>query len=357
MSYPLIRYPLMLDPSPQVPESIFNTYPPIPIRLSLPLKPVLYIPDLPIYPGEFKELHPKLFSRYSFIAGSILILLLRLLWQLIGSWTGIILFAVLVSWLYSSYPERLEAFHRAQIKHDETTRGYPLEKEQWKEACRLECRSHRQALQSWNAKKSQVEQEYEQAAEFARTQKAIDEFRSCKIREALLRTKSYDAPESDAPRGWAEHSTNCLFGPELYTYFPEKIYERIKVGSRTPDFAYIDPDTGLHIDIEIDEPYIPRQYPNQVPLEPTHYIGSDDSRDQEFNQRGWIVIHFSEEQVIRHSRSCCKEVAKIIFRLTENQSVLSSFEGIRDLQTYPQWSWSEALQMAEQRSRLTYSGN
>lgn len=57
-----------------------------------------------------------------------------------------------------------------------------------------------------------------------------------------------------------------------------------------PDIVISDKETGLLIDIEIDEPYI------GASGEPVHFIqGGDEKRDEYFVNNGWIVIRFAEE--------------------------------------------------------------
>lgn len=118
----------------------------------------------------------------------------------------------------------------------------------------------------------------------------------------------------------------------------------------TPDFAYIDALLDLHIDIEIDEPYAAKK------REPTHFIGleSQRTRDKHFQQRGWIVIRFSEEQVVRWPDSCCKTVAESIANITNTPLILKQFDGVADLKPMQQWTEHEALEMAKNSYREQY---
>ena len=119
----------------------------------------------------------------------------------------------------------------------------------------------------------------------------------------------------------------------------------------TPDFAYIDERLNLHIDIEIDEPYVYHSG------KPTHYLyaGKDRKRNDFFNDRGWIVIRFSEEQVARYPHSCCKTIARQIAEITRETSILNRFDNISDLQQQRQWTEAEAREMAERRIRDRYA--
>ena len=59
-----------------------------------------------------------------------------------------------------------------------------------------------------------------------------------------------------------------------------------------PDLVYIDEQRGIFIDIENDEPYT---LGKRIP---THYLGKDDQRNSDITAAGWIVLRFSEKQLI-----------------------------------------------------------
>lgn len=180
----------------------------------------------------------------------------------------------------------------------------------------------------------------------------IAQFQYKLLLDILRRTNSYDGNDSDAPPGWSERQFNSW----LNRYFPGKIYTKLTLTipnfdhPYTPDFAYIDQQTNLHIDIEIDEPYTYRKG------EPTHYLGArkDERRNDFFTDKGWIVIRFSEEQIICHPQSCCKTIAHVIAEVTENKSLLNQFINFPDLQEQRQWTETEALEMANRQARDRY---
>ncbi|MEH2003508.1 MAG: hypothetical protein V7L00_33210 [Nostoc sp.] len=118
----------------------------------------------------------------------------------------------------------------------------------------------------------------------------------------------------------------------------------------TPDFAYINKELNLYIDIEIDEPYV---YPTGAP---THFVGAwkDSKRNRFFLAKQWIVIRFSEEQVICYPQSCCKTIAQAIAQVTENNWILNQFASFTDLQLMKQWTEAEAIDMAARGVRNNY---
>lgn len=72
----------------------------------------------------------------------------------------------------------------------------------------------------------------------------------------LAETHTYDGIGSDAQSGKSE----ARFENYLKKHFGNNILKKVTVNfyadyPYTPDFVFIDPDTKLHIDIEIDEPY------------------------------------------------------------------------------------------------------
>lgn len=139
----------------------------------------------------------------------------------------------------------------------------------------------------------------------------------------------------------------------LWRYFPTYIHTDIALPIREecyfPDFAFIDKKHSLYIDIEIDEPYaLPFGYP-------THCIGSDEIRNRFFVENHWMVIRFTEEQVIRAPKSCCKFIAEQAAAITKNHRLTEAFYEIDDLQLRPkQWSFRQSEQLYKMNYRDHY---
>ena len=195
---------------------------------------------------------------------------------------------------------------------------------------------------------------YEQKVAESQKPENVEEYRRQEVRRALNETIPHDGEDSDARTGGSEPE----FGDYLNCYFPGQIYTNCELNipnsrpqlSYTPDFAYIDKEIKLFIDIEIDEPYI---YNTR---EPIHYIGywKDKIRNDFFNNKGWIVIRFSEEQVVRYPDSCCKFIAQQIAEITGNSAITSQFAQTPDLQPQQQWTEKEAIEMANRKERDDY---
>lgn len=141
---------------------------------------------------------------------------------------------------------------------------------------------------------------------------------------------------------------DTFFWYHLEKYFPGQVKRGYSFHSYTPDFIYIDPITGNHIDIELDEPYV---YDTG---EPTHYQGYDDKRNQFFLNNSWAIIRFSEEQIIKYPDSCCKAIAEVVAYFRSDETPLEPFINTLDLAPIPHWTQEEAVKMAQASYRDTY---
>ncbi len=157
-------------------------------------------------------------------------------------------------------------------------------------------------------------------------------------------------------RGQRREAAEAFFQLYLDKYFPGKIVTKAALSHSgcqdiyVPEFAYIDRVTHLHINLEIDEPYI------STTRRPIHCLGdqSDGDRNDFFLEKGWIVIRFSEAQVMTQPEACCKVIAREVFKLTAQSGLMNQFQGIGELLADPHWTWFEAQNMALRDYRLTY---
>jgi len=116
-----------------------------------------------------------------------------------------------------------------------------------------------------------------------------------------------------------------------------------------PDFAFIDPAYELFVDIEVDEPY------SGISRKPMHYQGCyDQDRDRYFNQNGWVVIRFTEEQVVTQPLYCCCFIGKVLNLLIEDYNFPEEQSEL--LKATKQWTYEEAEQLARDNFRESYLG-
>lgn len=118
----------------------------------------------------------------------------------------------------------------------------------------------------------------------------------------------------------------------------------------SPDICYI--IDGIYFDIEIDEPYYKDGQGNVFPCH-GYDDYKDDSRNEFFLERNWIVIRFAEEQVARNIKGCCKEIAKKVNELT-GRPIPSSLNNVDDLIIIPRWTRWEGTDMGSNHYRDTY---
>ena len=209
----------------------------------------------------------------------------------------------------------------------------------------------------WKNKEAQYLQdklEYERSLKLYNAEQKEHQSRILEAQKQLSKikkTKPFD--KKNKRKGKSED----YFSSYLESYFPNKIYidkALLKEGYSEkypylPDFVYYDSDWNIYIDIEIDEPY-DKQY-----RKPRHYIGlsKDQVRNNCFLENNWIVIRFSEEQVVKFPDSCCKKIAEIISKF--NPLILTDrLKSIEDLKETPRWSHEDAERMARNDYREKY---
>ena len=121
----------------------------------------------------------------------------------------------------------------------------------------------------------------------------------------------------------------------------------------TADFILVHQPTGLAIDIEIDEPYDGRTG------KPHHCVdrNKDNQRNQFFLERNWVVIRFSELQVVKYPDGCCKAIARVVSQITGDYRGLVQLQNVKELLPQKQWKVKEAVYMAKAKFRNSYIRN
>ena len=156
--------------------------------------------------------------------------------------------------------------------------------------------------------------------------------------------------QSDAPTGVSE---------KAFYQLTKRVFPNIVQGVafHNPKFPHpysadflIVHTSGLSIDIEIDEPYVGNT------KAPHHCIdqGKDNIRNQFFTNNNWVVIRFSEKQVVKHPYRCCKVIAQVIFRVSGDFTFLSQLNNVPSLPPEPMWTIKQAKKWASVNYRRTY---
>ncbi|MEA5452952.1 hypothetical protein VB780_30555 [Leptolyngbya sp. CCNP1308] len=237
-----------------------------------------------------------------------------------------------------SYADRLRGWSSYKEEYPELLKKYELEIEGLKADHRMKHKLYKQQCENLKAE--------------SRSPEAIQEYRKENLSN-LLKDTHDDGENYQSKEGRHEKTLK----KELDVYFPGKTFTHKALlipGCERPftsDIAYIDSDINLYIDIEVDEPYVLSSE------EPIHYIGwiKDVNRNDFFLNRNWVVVRFSEEQVVCHTLSCCKFIAEIITDLTGDSTTLERLSDVADLPPMPQWSREQAEEMASIKYRDKYA--
>jgi very-short-patch-repair endonuclease len=167
-------------------------------------------------------------------------------------------------------------------------------------------------------------------------------FRKAEREKAIQAYDSGSPLAHDVRKGRHEEE----FYSRLRSRFGDKITNSIEFvlpngNAFVPDAAYVDKQSGLCIDIEIDEPYT---IPERIPI---HCIGEDDYRNSYFSARGWFVIRFAEEQVARYPDACISYINSFINGILDNEIPFFDHQIER-------WTRLEAYRMADKNIRERY---
>lgn len=134
----------------------------------------------------------------------------------------------------------------------------------------------------------------------------------------------------------------------------ENVCVRIEGHNYEPDYAYINKEKGIYIDIEVDEPYSTKG-------KPTHYLmadgsNSDRARNQRFQEAGWYVVRFTEEQIFCHTAQCMKVVYELAKDADAINELPQKLRHLPALEPCPRWNSSDSVIMSRRRYRKSYLG-
>lgn len=160
----------------------------------------------------------------------------------------------------------------------------------------------------------------------------------------------FPSGQGDAPIGASEG----LFENVLKHYFGEIVFPQQVMfpdGHRLPftaDFLIVEPLSGLHLDVEVDEPI------SFATGKPTHSIGEDDYRNKCFVDANWLVIRFAEEQISSQPERCTRFIAGAIAQLTGNDTYRQKLLNVEKITPMRQWSYRQALSLKKKDYRQGY---
>jgi hypothetical protein len=359
-TYPVILYPLSI-------QKALASLPPLPEQPKILPEPILQTLPKPEEPEVFIELLPKKLQIITLFLSELGVSIISAFISSVSNNIGaggifFIMLTLGVVWFgynqVESYPIRLSQYREKLTAYQEKQNSYSKIIEKWEQSRHQDKIKHKKLLAEWEHQKQKLEKIYQQEIEILQTPQKVNDWKMKACQQAFLslNPQKFNIESAEDKRGFAEYPHNSQFPKLLIKYFnDDKIFILKMVVDYTPDFAYVDHENNrISIDIEIDEPYTPRQYPNNSPLKTTHCIGQDDNRNYFFQERDWYVIRFSERQILIHPESCCKVIAQQICKFTGDDALLREFDNIPDLQPEPLWTKNDAINKANRRERLNY---
>ncbi|MDJ0736021.1 MAG: hypothetical protein QNJ47_18490 [Nostocaceae cyanobacterium] len=70
--------------------------------------------------------------------------------------------------------------------------------------------------------------------------------------------------------------------------------------------------------------------------------GKDDIRNKFFTDGNWIVIRFSEKQVVKYPYRCCKIIAKVVAEVAGDYTFLNKLKNVPSLPPDAMWTIKQA---------------
>ena len=133
-------------------------------------------------------------------------------------------------------------------------------------------------------------------------------------------------------------------------------YVLTKKNRYEPDISLLNEKNGINIflDIEIDEPY---EGINDIKnRKPTHFRFADVNRNNEFKNRGWIVVRFAEIQIHQNPDGCCRFIADVIKSIYPQFNIPLGLMVAKRIEPVLQWTKELALNWSAQNYREQYLG-
>lgn len=171
---------------------------------------------------------------------------------------------------------------------------------------------------------------------------------------AVIQPKPTDKNSKIKKRGQSELVAFSRFFEYGCGEIREDVCVKIAGHNYEPDFAYINKEKAVFIDIEVDEPYSASGHPTHFVLEDG--TNKDSVRNKRFQDAGWYVVRFSEEQIFCHTRECVKEVYKLALEAGVISELPKALRDTPDLPSHPRWTKNDSFNLSRQHHRKSYLG-
>lgn len=172
----------------------------------------------------------------------------------------------------------------------------------------------------------------------------------------LLDLMKYSNPPEPYVNNYKKGASERIFKHFLMYYFKDLIltdhipvnYTKSKKKLFLPDFVLFIQELNIAIDVEIDEPYV------ESTNEPIHFFDCDEKRDNIFQSFDWIVVRFTEKQVISNPIGCCIILAETINNIYPNFFIIEGISDKFNLIEEDFWTEEEAVYLASINYRKSY---
>lgn len=234
-------------------------------------------------------------------------------------------------------------------------RGYvstyvPYSKEEIEDLTIKERRRYDKAIEDYSIAVLQYEQELELYNKLMKRRERIMRenimpYLSWKLMTSFTKSEDYSVTEEPPRRGKCE---DRLFS-NLMQVMPFSVHVDTVISGYFPDIM-IATDSNVFMDIEIDEPY------ELGSRKEIHYIGcEDEKRNARIANQDWIIIRFSEKQILTDCVSCTKLIDDIKKLVEEgNLEALNEAVSIKETIKDRRWRKEDARLMAINNYRNSY---
>jgi len=127
----------------------------------------------------------------------------------------------------------------------------------------------------------------------------------------------------------------------LEQHFLNKVMDNVQIVHEsknleyTPDFILKLSRPKINIAIEIEEPYILKQIEGNTDISSEEkYSEIKKVRIRVANELRWLVVVFSEEQIVSHPTECCKFISEFTEATLLEESLIGDFSSVISLSRY-----------------------
>lgn len=276
--------------------------------------------------------------------GLTLLIILQLAQQLLWIVIGIVLSSMFILWIYSKIIDRVAKFFMKMFTKTKKYTAIEIDelekKRDEKFAAALDV--YAQELKTYENQYAEYLENRQYQSDFLNDPSNQKRVFLNFYRHSFAPSKECSPTEDIPQKGWAE---NALFY-ELMKRIPEHVKIDMQIDQYYPDIVI--QCGSVNVDVEIDEPY------DFKTRKETHYWGcSDEYRNEYFTENDWIVIRFTESQIVKHLNACVNLIVDFVesfsYKGYDSFMRLHEFEFQESL-----WTKEQSRMMAIENYRQSY---